>query len=204
MARASGTLGSTRSRHAALLSLALAAMACATPSEPNEWNALEPRSSEVLVGDPNAELTMPLWPGNHADLHLEFGYGDPALASIVGSALSRWARATCLPLSITSQPDHVILMDDARLIQDGREGQTTGKSWEGTTVVLREGLPTELAAVLLAHEVCHILARTNDHTHTGVCRPRVSRVALIDEVSLEAVCAARDCGCFRPEEPAAP
>jgi hypothetical protein len=204
MARASGRLESTRSRHAELLALALTVVACAAPNEPTEWSGLEPHSSEVLVNDPNAELTMPLWPGKHADLHLEFGYADPALAGIVGSALSRWARATCLPLSITSQPDHVILMDDARLIPDGREGQTTGKSWDGTTVVLREGLPTELAAVLLAHEVCHILARTNDHTHTGVCRPKVSRVAMIDEVSLEAVCAARDCACFRPEELTAP
>lgn len=202
MARASGTRETTRSLCAALL--ALTAAACATPTEPNEWSGLEPHSSEVPVSDPSAEVAMPLWPGKNADPHLEFGYGDPALASIVGSALSRWARATCLPLSITSQPDHVILMDDARLIPDGREGQTTGKSWDGTTVVLREGLPTELAAVLLAHEVCHILARTNDHTHTGVCRPKVSRLAMIDEVSLEAVCAARDCGCFRPEELSAP
>jgi hypothetical protein len=186
------------------LALAVTAVACAAPHEPEEWSGLQAHSGEVLVGDPNAEITMPLWPGKHADLHLEFGYGDPALAGIVGSALSRWARATCLPLSIALQPDHMILMDDARLIPDGREGQTTGRSWDGTTVVLREGLPTELAAVLLAHEVCHILARTNDHTHTGVCRPKVSRLAMIDEESLETVCAARDCACFRPEEAAAP
>ena len=168
-----------------------------SPAEPELSLDLEPRASLETL-DSSAESTMPLWP-QPDERHLDFGYGDRALAGIVGSALSRWARATCLPLSITSHPDHYIVMDDERLIHDGREGQTTGASWDGTTVVLREGLPTELAAVLLAHEVCHILARTNEHTDTGVCKSRVSRLSSIDEASLAEVCAVRDCGCFRPE-----
>jgi hypothetical protein len=201
MARVSGASEPTRKRHAAVV-LLTAVVACGAP-EPNDWSGLQAHSSDADVGDPAAEVSM-LWPGQHPDGHLDFGYADPALAGIVGSALSRWARATCLPLSIASLPDHLILVDDERLIPDGREGQTTGRSWDGTTVVLREGLSTELAAVLLAHEVCHILSRTNEHTHTGVCRPKVSRLSLIDELSLESVCAERECGCFRPEEPAPP
>jgi hypothetical protein len=182
--------------------LVLAANAACAAAEPERYDELEPLSGAAELEAPGGEMTLQLWPGGpHAERHLDFGYGDPALAGIVGSALSRWARATCLPLSITSRPDHSIVVDDDRLIPDGREGQTTGASWDGTTVVLREGLTPELAAVLLAHEVCHILARTNDHTQTGVCRPRVSRLASIDDASLEAVCAARDCGCFQPEPP---
>ena len=200
MARAAEACDALK-RYAALALLALTASACSSAS-PDDLDGIAGSGDADTGGDADTALMLPLWPTDHPhNRHLEFGYADPALAGIVGSALSRWARATCLPLSIASQPDHFILMDDDRLIPDGREGQTTGRSWEGTTVVLREGLPTELAAVLLAHEVCHILAQTNGHTYTGVCRAKVSRTTLIDDASLEEVCAARDCGCFRPEEP---
>lgn len=129
----------------------------------------------------------------------------PVLAPSLEQAVSRWSRATCREMTVLPEGgQHTVSWGDKTNVVSGRLGQTTG-DWDAA--IIRAVKVTEPAtSVIVAHELGHLLARSNEHAADGVygSDPFPDQAGAITEASLTKVCAALECLCFQPEssEPA--
>lgn len=132
---------------------------------------------------------------------LGFAAVGEGAAELTAGALARWERATCLDLRVTDDGPHVVTLTEEGFSARTRAGQTTG-TWEAAEIRVRPSLAPARRAVVLTHELAHLLALTNDHQPESVMSADdgfAARNQFISSALLARVCRARDCGCFAPE-----
>ena len=133
---------------------------------------------------------------------------DPVEAAPLRAALTRvaarWAKATCLPITVADEAANVVTMRDRSTMHDGAMGRTEGQ-WDAVVVKAARGY--DLVPVLL-HELGHSLGRTNDHAEIYTDAEGVEHAgfaaythenAHITANDLALVCERRACECFQPE-----
>lgn len=146
----------------------------------------------------------PEWDEEHTDGSVLVGRDyytvQPApegMGAALGSALDRWARATCLPLSVGT--DGLMTLRAVDDLPGGQSGNTIRK---GTRVSIRvvTGMTMPWTASVITHELYHALALRDDHPSDGVCQAVLRNPdEPITESCLERVCSVQPCHCFEPE-----
>jgi hypothetical protein len=104
-----------------------------------------------------------------------------------------------LDLAVSDAPAHSVVFAAGL----DRMARTNGSSVNATIRVLDDEpepwhYTAELLEQLVLHETAHLLAFTNDHVSDGALGPGRGD-GVLSETTLNAVCEARDCGCFNPE-----
>lgn len=125
----------------------------------------------------------------------------PLLHEGLVSALARWSSATCRELEMVPEGgQHTVSWGDATTVQAGRLGQTTG-SWDAALIQAKK-VTKGATPIILAHEIAHLLARSNDHAEDGVYSddPFSAGKDVITAADLTKVCSSFECVCFKPEE----
>lgn len=125
----------------------------------------------------------------------------PYLHEALTSALLRWSTATCRTLEMVPEGgQHTVKWGDATTIVPGRLGQTTG-SWDAALIQSKK-ITKGATPIILAHELAHLLARSNDHAVDGVYSddPFSEGNDVITEADLTKVCSSFECKCFIPEK----
>lgn len=127
---------------------------------------------------------------------------------LVQQVLDRWTAATCLKMEIADDGPHSITFG-ASGISDGRYGQLTGP-WAAARIRVRDVSPgsgrdwftDRVRTVILAHELGHLLARTNGHIGDTVLDDDALNPEndIIPTKLLNRVCSKQACPCFNPEE----
>lgn len=146
--------------------------------------------------------------GTEAPAPETFGTSDARLQVALKAAVAEWNNAACLGLVVSNDaPDHTFAFSDASSIRPGRTAETMGVWSDTRTRILddsAEDVPWHYSEQLLqnmvAHEMGHILGRTNDHAADGVDGPGIPYDGRVTESSLSKVCEQRDCGCFNVSE----
>ncbi len=131
---------------------------------------------------------------------LGFAAGEGA-AKLTGDVLARWEAATCLDLRVSADGPHAVLLTEEGYSTRTRAGQTSG-TWEAATIRVRPSLPAPKQAIVLRHEIAHLLALTNEHQRESVMSADEGFAAsnqFISSALLARICTVRDCGCFAPE-----
>lgn len=132
---------------------------------------------------------------------LGFAAGEGDAAELTAAVLARWQDATCLDLRVTADGPHAVMLTEDGFSARTRAGQTSGR-WEAATIRVRPSLPAPQRAIVLTHELAHLLALTNDHQRESVMSADdgfAARNQFISSALLARVCTVRDCGCFAPE-----
>lgn len=128
-------------------------------------------------------------------------FPEPNLHTSLDTALDRWSAATCRVLvALPEGGQHTVSWGDSTTIQAGRLGQTAG-SWDAARIQAKK-ITKGATPIILAHELGHLLARSNDHAADGVYSddPFSEGKDVITAADLTKVCASFDCACFQPEE----
>ena len=124
------------------------------------------------------------------------------------SVIDRWIAATCLDMRITDDGPHQILFTTEGYVAE-RLGQVTG-GWTRATIRVRDVSPgrgvnwinDRVMTVVLAHELGHVLLRSNGHAEGGgvmgydTLDPKND---IINVKLLKRVCSKNTCPCFNPE-----
>ena len=128
-------------------------------------------------------------------------FGRPNLHTSLATALARWSAATCRELVMVPEGgQHSVSWGDSTTIKPGRLGQTTG-TWEHALIQSKK-VNEGTTPIILAHELGHLLARSDTHATDGVYSddPFVAGANVITAADLAKVCASFECACFQPEE----
>jgi hypothetical protein len=132
---------------------------------------------------------------------------------MVEEALERWSRATCIDMFLAPDGQHQVLFTNDGFADAERLGQITG-SWEASTIRIKTADMVSTSKGMfnqvqeddmrrtVAHEIGHLMMKTNAHTRSGITSDDDMWHAdgdAINEEALQITCMRRSCGCFQPE-----